>query len=264
MPFATFEDARVSFEIDGNGPPLVLVHGTGGNAETNWGALVDRFARHWTVIRPEYSGSGATTDGGGVLTAERVAGQILAVADAAGAKRFRLFGFSLGAAIAATIAGDHPDRVASLVLLAGFQNAADSRSRLQFGLWRDLIATDREAMARLAVMTGFSADALAAWPEDAVNEAVAQTLSGTDWPGMARQVDLDLTIDVSAAVRQIAAPTLVIGCTHDQMVPIAHSRALAGAIAGARYAELATGHLAPMEQPDKLADVVEDFLLSQP
>ncbi|MBB4302501.1 pimeloyl-ACP methyl ester carboxylesterase [Rhodobium orientis] len=264
MPFVTFEDARVSYKIDGNGPPLILVHGTGGNAETNWGALVERFARHWTVIRPDYSGSGATTDGGGALSAEGVAGQILAVADAAGAERFHLMGFSLGAAIAARIAGEFPDRVDSLVLLAGFQSAADSRSRLQFGLWRHLIATDREAMARLAVMTGFSPDALAAWPEDALAEAVAETLSGTDWPGMARQVDLDLSIDVSDSVRRIAAPTLVVGCTHDQMVPIAHSRALAGAIAGARYAELPTGHLAPMERPDGLADLVEDFLLRQP
>jgi len=47
------------------------------------------------------------------------------------------------------------------------------------------------------------------------------------------------------------------------MVPPAHARALAEAIPSARYAELPTGHLAPMEKPDALVDIVVSFLREQ-
>ncbi|MDO5631726.1 MAG: alpha/beta hydrolase [Paracoccus sp. (in: a-proteobacteria)] len=264
MPFASFKNAEISWKIDGSGPPLVLVHGTGGDADSNWGAIVGQLSRHWTVIRPEYSGSGATKDGGGVLRADDLAGQILAVADAAGAQSFHLMGFSLGAALAAKLAGDAPDRVLSLILLAGFQNTKDPRMQLQFRLWADLAARDRVTLARLILLTGFSPDALAAWTAPMVDEAVAGIVANTDWRGLARQVALDLDIDVSASIPGITAPALVIGCQYDHMVPVSQSRSLAARIAGADYQELPTGHLAPAERPDDLAALIKAFLKRQP
>lgn len=263
MPHVDCQGAQVAYKVDGSGPPLVLVHGTGGDAESNWGVFAERFGREWTVIRPDYSGSGATKDDGRPLTADYLTAQIIAAADAAGAETFHLLGFSLGAALAARIAGDRPGRVRSLILLAGFSSSADARLKLQFELWRDLIATDRQAMARLILLTGLSPDALAALGADGVGQAVEDTLAGADWDGMARQVELDLSIDVTESVARITAPSLVIGCTHDHMVPPSHAKALAAAIPSARYAELATGHLAPMEQPDAFAELVISFLREQ-
>ncbi|QDJ11587.1 2-hydroxymuconic semialdehyde hydrolase (plasmid) [Roseomonas mucosa] len=263
MPHVDCQGAQVAYTVDGSGRPLVLVHGTGGDAESNWGSFVERFGREWTVIRPDYSGSGATKDDGRPLTADYLTTQIIAAADAAGAKTFHLLGFSLGAALAAKIAGDHPDRVRSLILLAGFSSSADARAKLQFELWRDLIKTDRQAMARLILLTGFSPDALVALGADGLSQAVNDTVAGTDWEGMARQVELDLSIDVTESVARITAPSLIIGCTHDHMVPPSHARALAAAIPTARYTELETGHLAPMEQPETFAELVTTFLRDQ-
>ncbi|MFX6819264.1 alpha/beta fold hydrolase, partial [Acinetobacter baumannii] len=88
------------------------------------------------VIRPNYAGSGATRDDGGPLSVAGLAGQVLAAADAAGADRFDLLGFSLGAAVAAYLAGEQPGRVRKLILLAGFVSSADTRLTTQFELWR--------------------------------------------------------------------------------------------------------------------------------
>jgi len=260
MPRAECEGAQVAYRTEGAGFPLVLVHGTGGNSQTNWGAAVERFSREWRVIAPDYSGSGATTDDGRQLTTDYLAAQIVAVADAAGAKRFHLLGFSLGAALAMKIAGDHPERVSALVLLAGFQSSRDARMRLEFELWRDLIATDRKALVRLLLLTGFSPDWLSALGVDGVAQVMEDALATTNWEGMARQVELNLALDVSDSIACIVAPTLVIGCTHDHMVPPSHARALAEAIPNARYAELPTGHLAALEQPEALVELVQSFL----
>ncbi len=259
MFFTDYQGSRVACRRDGAGPPLVLVHGTGGDGETNWSALAEALSDRRTILRPDLSGSGATRDDGRPLTAEFLGGQVVAAADAAGADRFDLMGFSLGAAIAAVVAAAHHGRVRSLVLLAGFA-AADARLRLEFALWRDLIARDRRAMARLAVLTGFSAGALSRWDDATIDAAVEATLAGTDWDGMARQVALDLAIDVRDRLPHIRAETLVIACRDDQMVPPAHARALAAAIPAARTLELSTGHLAPMEDPPALADIVRTFL----
>lgn len=120
--------------VDGTGAGLVLVHGTGGSAEANWGHLVDRFAGRWTVIRPNYSGSGNTTDAGTSLSVEQLAGQLLAAAKAAGKVPFDLVGFSLGAAVAVVAAARAPDLVRSLVLIAGFADSTDSYLKLEFSL----------------------------------------------------------------------------------------------------------------------------------
>lgn len=190
---------------------------------------------------------------------ELFAAQVLAAIDHAGAERFALVGFSLGAAVAAQIAADHPERVRALGLIAGFAQA-DPRLRLQFDLWRDLIARDRAAMARLVLLTGFSPDALTSWGAPAVAQAVQETVDTQNWEGMARQTAVNLTLDVRPALARIKAPTLSIGCRHDHMVPPAHAKALATAIAGAAYRELPTGHLAPMERPDLTAAVLRDAL----
>ncbi|RVU36972.1 alpha/beta hydrolase [Hwanghaeella grinnelliae] len=259
MNFTTHDGARIAYRKDGKGPALVLVHGTGGDGESNFAALTALLSDDYTVIRPDYAGSGATVDDGRALTVSYLADQVLATMDALGVRKVHLLGFSLGAAIAAKIAADHPDRVVSLILLAGYASP-DARLKLEFELWRDLIARDRHAMARLVLLTGFSPDALASWGVDGVASAVEETLAGADWDGMARQVDLDLRMDIQDILPRIEAPTLVTGCTHDHMVPPAHAKALAVAIRNARYAELPTGHLAPMEQPDLLANQVRAFL----
>lgn len=250
----------VAYRVDGQGPGLVLVHGTGGDGDSHWGLLVERLSVGHKVVRPDCSGSGLTRDQGGALTLAQMARQVLAAADAAGLDRFDLVGFSMGAPIAITIAAESPQRVRSLTLLAGFASGADARLKLQFTLWRELIASDRRAMTQLAMLTGFSPAFLSSQTEAQLEAWVLAGLTLNNWEGMARQIELDLVLDVRPLLARVTPPTLVIGCTHDHMVPPAHARALAAAIAGARYVELDSGHLACLEQPEALSLLLLDFL----
>lgn len=261
MPYVDVGGARVAYRVDGQGPGLVLVHGTGGSAETSWTEVIDRLAARWTVVRADYAGSGDTVDGGGPLSLDALAAQVVAAADHAGLASFHVLGFSLGAVVAVKVAADHPERVRSVVPLGGFLSAADPRVQLQLRLWRHLIASDREAMTRLGLLTCFSPAYVARFDAAAIEQAVAEDLAATDWDGLARQVDLDLTLDVTAEAPRVCAPALVLGCRHDQIVPPDHARALAAAIPGAVYAELDSGHCAPLEAPEALLDLVEPFLL---
>lgn len=260
MAMVEVDGAKVFYRVDGDGPGLVLVHGTGGDGESNWGHLVERFTPYWKVVRPDYAGSGKTEDGGKPLHIRELAAQVIAAARDANATPFDLIGFSLGASLAAYIAAKYPEDVRAVVLLAGFASGDDGRMQLEFGLWRDLIHSERRAMARLVLLTGFSPDFLASLSPQQIEENIKVIVAGNQWEGMGRQVELDLSLDVSEQLNRITKPTLVIGCTHDHMVPPAHARALAAAISGARYAELNSGHLAPLERPDEFTQMVTDFL----
>ena len=151
-------DAQVGYRDSGGGAPLVLVHGTGGDGEANWGEVI-RHLPGRRILRPDYAGSGLTTDLSGRLTLDRLAGQVLATADHAGVETFDLVGFSLGAAVAVRLASRHPDRVRHLVSLGGFVTGMDPRSRLQFDHWIDLVARDREAGVLVVTTRSYAAAA---------------------------------------------------------------------------------------------------------
>lgn len=253
------DGAQVVFHVDGTGPGLVLVHGTGGDAESNWAGVVATLGVGRMVVRPNYSGSGETSDDCGPLTVAVLAAQVVAAASAAGAVPFDLVGFSLGSAVATFIAAEYPDVVRSLVLLAGFVET-DARQELQFGLWRDLIDADRSAMARLMLLSGFSPAHLAGFDTASLSTLTEDVVAAVNWSGMRRQVELDLVVDTRDQARRIELPTLIIGCERDQMVPIAHAKELAALIPGARYAQMSCGHLALMESPDEFVGLVLDFL----
>ncbi len=241
-------------------PDLILLHGTGGSAATNWEHLLaDLSAPGRRVIALNYSGSGATTDPGGPLQLVQLVGQALAVADAAGSAQFDVAGFSLGAVVAAELAATRPDRVRRAVLIAGWASSHDGRAPLQFALWQHLATTDPQALAALLTLTGFSPQFLSRRPERATAKLVATTLA-TLAPGLARQAELDARVDLADSAPHITAPTLVIGSDEDQMVPLAATRALAELIPGARYVELASGHLVLFEQPGELTELINDHL----
>lgn len=260
MPFASTATARIAYTCEGSGPGLVLLHGTGGDGFSNWGHLVRHFSDRYTVVCPDYAGSGASEDDGGELSVATLAEQAMAAAQAAGLTSFDLVGYSLGAVIAARIAAGHPALVRSLVLVAGFAGGPESRSQLQFRLWRDLIGSDRDAMARLILLTGFSPAFLSGQSADELDKRQAAILKFTRWEGMARQTELDLRLDIRAETARLNVPTRVIGCAQDQMVPVHLVRALASQIAGADYVEIDSGHLVTLEKPQEVVNAITTFI----
>jgi pimeloyl-ACP methyl ester carboxylesterase len=120
VPTVTAADGtKIAYEVSGSGPSLLLLHG-GGQTRTSWAerGYVDRLAKKFTVIRMDLRGSGDSgrPDTIGAYALDTVLADILAVADAAGAKRFHLYGFGHGASIGRYLAA-RSDRVISAVLV---------------------------------------------------------------------------------------------------------------------------------------------------
>jgi pimeloyl-ACP methyl ester carboxylesterase/DNA-binding CsgD family transcriptional regulator len=112
---------RVAYSASGAGPALLVDSGWATHLRSqlelySFGDFVGRLAERFTVIRYDKPGCGLSDREGIDLSFDGQVTAALAVADAVGAGRFRLFGASQGGQIAAAIAAGHPDRVEALVL----------------------------------------------------------------------------------------------------------------------------------------------------
>ncbi|WP_349295672.1 alpha/beta fold hydrolase (plasmid) [Thioclava sp. 'Guangxiensis'] len=250
------DGASVGYRDDGEGRPLVLVHGTGGDGEANFSGLMP-FLSGRRVIRPDYAGAGLTDDPAEALTLDRLAGQVLATVDHAGVESFDLLGFSLGAAVATRLAARQPARVERLVLVGGFVSGADPRSQFQFRHWADLARRDPPSLARLMLLTGFSRDFLAGMGD--MEAVVEEMVASSNWQGIARQAELDLLVDVSFDLKNIYAPALILGNQQDQMVDPKASITLADGIDCATLDWIDGPHLALMETPKPVAELLTRF-----
>jgi pimeloyl-ACP methyl ester carboxylesterase len=247
-------DADVAYEVQGEGDPLVLVHGSTGSG-AHWVQVVPGLADRFTVVVPDYAGGGATTDGGGPLSVDDLAAQVLGVADDVGAGRFGLAGWSLGAVVAAAAAAAAPERVSALTLVCGWA-VSDARMAFTFDLWRRLLAADKELFARYTFADGASRHLFELLGEGV--EALIAPTALSFAPGADRHADLDGRVDIADRLPAITAPTLVVGGIEDRWVPIEHSRHLAEAIAGARLVELESGHLVLAEKAAELTALLRE------
>ena len=109
----------LAYEVGGSGPALILVQGAG-ETRRAWQerGYADRLKKQFTVITFDRRGTG---DSGkpvrpDAYTLDTVLADILTVADAAGAKRFHVWGFGDGAAIVRYLAA-RSDRVISAVIV---------------------------------------------------------------------------------------------------------------------------------------------------
>jgi hypothetical protein len=134
------------------------------------------------------------------------------------------------------------------VLVAGWTHSEEPRLRLGLETWGRVMDADPELSAAQRPLMAFSPAFLSGLgAEGLAGMRAAAAASGTR-----RQIDLTLRVDIRDEVSRISAPTLVIGCSLDYLVPVENVRALQRAIPGSRYAELESGHVVFAERPEQL------------
>ena len=251
-------EAVVHYDRTGAGPALLLLHGTAASRE-QWAPLTALARDRFTVLAPDFSGSGRTSDHGGPVDVADLAAEAVAVLDHAGIGTAHVVGHSLGAVVAAQLAGTHPDRVRSAVLHAAWP-VTDVRQDAEFRYWLDLLETG--TFARMLPLMAFGPRY---WEQATAegNEQLVKTLTEMIQPGAARQIETDRGVDLRPVLGGITAPVLVLGGAHDRLITAGRQRELAAAIRHARLAWIDAGHGAPAELPDEFARLVLDFVAEQ-
>ena len=256
MPFAQTDDGvRIAYETHGNGKlKIILLHGWGGSA-SYWRDLVSHLnLEGLQLIAPSYRGHGDSDKPAKGYTLDEFAKDVLAVAEAAGAKRFVLVGFSMSGKFAQYIVVVHPERVLGLVLIAPVP-ASEFPVPADVGkAWCDT-QRDREAAFNTI---------LAPFTKIAVKRELTELF--LDDFAKAARVGLEETLNMCAVsfveqAKKIRVPTLVLAGSYDPLLtPDMLKSTIMTQLAGARMVPLACGHEVPQEMPEQTAALVEAFL----
>lgn len=248
----------LSYDIRGNGPGLVLLHANSSTGAGSWGTVLDELAARYTVVLPNFPGSGGTPLPDGPIDPDTVADQVVDTAEKAGLDRFVLGGASLGGPVAIRVAARHPERVTRLVTYNGYAKPHPTL-RLELELWASMLARGDSDVGKLLVSFTFSDAFLTAMTDEQVN-ALAAGMAAHAAPGTAAQVDLALRLDVRDDLGRIRVPTLVISATEDAHIPPSQSREIADGIAGARLVTVTGGHGSIIEDPKQTLSALLGFL----
>jgi aminoacrylate hydrolase len=248
VPTIPTERARIQYWKTGSGPAVILVQGAGVIGE-GWRPQINALKDRYTVLWIDNRGIGQSVITSGALRIEDMAADVLAVADVERLQEFHLVGHSMGGLIAQKVALTAPARVKSLSLLCTFlkgsQGATMSIPMLITAI-RSRVGSRR--MRRYAFVELVMPPAYLATVDRDELCAGLQGLFGrdlADQPSIVmQQVRAMAKFDVSPQLSKLAAiPTLVVSAEHDRIARPEYGRALAAAIPGATFTEIAdAGH----------------------
>jgi pimeloyl-ACP methyl ester carboxylesterase/DNA-binding SARP family transcriptional activator len=270
---AARDGVRIAYAAAGAGPPLVKAANWLSHLEFDWESPI---WRHWMrelcrehrLIRYDERGNGLSDWSAEELSLAAFVADLEAVIDAAGLKRYALLGISQGCAIAIAHAVRHPELVSGLVLYGGYAQGWRLRGdpheiEIQEAMltlvahgwgrpdptFRQLFTSQFFPGATLAQM-------------NALNELQRKSTSPENAVRLERAFG---DLDVSALVRHVLVPTLVLHARDDRVVPFEQGRLLATSIPGARFVPLeSVNHVLAEDEPawQRFRAEVHEFLTS--
>ena len=255
MATARNGEIEIVYETMGSSddPPLILVHGLGSSMLVWHDEMCAGFVdRGFFVLRMDHRDSGLSTvlPDGARYTLDDMAGDAIAVLDAAGCERAVVCGYSLGGMVAQMAAVVFPARVAGLVSIAshtGEPGVGDPTPEARAALTAPPAAAVSEQIE--ADLAGYRIWSSPEWRnEQAEREYLERSYRRAWHPGASeRQYQAAARSgDRSEALRSLDVPTLVIHGSGDTLIGPDAGRRTAELVPGAEYLEIeGMGHELP-------------------
>jgi 3-oxoadipate enol-lactonase len=248
---------KIVWEERGSGAPLLLIQGLG-YARWSWEPIVPRLAERYRVLFFDNRGIGESDKPEGPYTARAMADDALQVLDEAGVDRAHVLGASLGGMIAQELAVAAPERVDKLILCCTTPGGAATvpMPDVTVRLFAEAATLPPEVALRRFGENALASDAPPELVQALFERRVANPLDPAGW-----QAQAAAGIGFAGVNGAIAAPTLLVTGTEDNVVDARNSDVLAERIPGAEVERLeGAGHLFFWEQPDAFVRIVEGFL----
>lgn len=240
MPRISIGDCQIYYERHGAGFPVLFITGLSGYASF-WRDQIPAFSRSYDVIAYDHRGVGQSDQKGVASIIERLAGDAIGLMDALGVEKAHVIGHSAGGAVAQVLAIEHPQRVASIVIAAGWTKPD--------AYFRRFFALRKELLSQLGPASYIQANTLFLYPayfisanNEKLRQVEAQWLANFPPPEVtSARIDAIMAYDRTADLRRIRTPALVVAAQDDFITPAYFSEELARLIPGAEAKFFAHG-----------------------
>jgi pimeloyl-ACP methyl ester carboxylesterase len=243
------DDLTVRYQVGGQGPAVLLLHGWGGAIES-FAPVLDDLQRSYTVAAFDLPGFGKSSLPPSTWGSADYAHLTLKVMDRLHLERPHLIGHSFGGQVSIRLAATSPDRVGKLVLVcsAGIRTKPALATRLKrrtarLGRW-------------LAVYGG--------WMGEKLRAEIYRRVQSPDYanagplrPTLVRVINEDLT----PLLALVTSPTLLVWGEQDRDVPLAAAQVMTRLLPAARLVVFEhAGHFAYLDQFERFRLLVGRFL----
>jgi pimeloyl-ACP methyl ester carboxylesterase len=233
----------------GEGPPLLVLHDSLGNL--GWLPLYERLAGSFSVVVPDLPGYGRSERPDWARSARDLAILVLQLLDRLGVGQVRVVGMGFGGFVAAEMATMQQGRLSGLVLVGA----------------TGLHAREGEVLDQMLIgfaeygLTGFR-DASVFQELFGANELPPDVYElwdfGTEMTARVCWKPWMYSDQLPALLGEVRVPTLVVWGEADRVVPLDVGRRFVEILPEARLEVLAgAGHFVDLEEPDRLAELIE-------
>ena len=267
----------ISYRQRGNGSPIVFVHGVGVNGDL-WRSVVPRLAGGHRCITPDlpWGSHSIPLEPDADLSLPGMARITADFLEALDLDDVAIVANDTGGAVAQALVGQHPDRIARLVLTScdAFekfpptpQKYLEVMARSRLLTWIVAYTARFKPIQRLPTAYGFvtsrpmPVDIMRSFTDPIrLNPGVRR-----DFRRMLRAVDTKYTFEAAARLTGFDKPALVLWAENDKIFPREHGRRLAGLLPRGEFKLIPDSRtFIPEDQPELLAAAIEDFLAAHP
>lgn len=261
MPHAEANGQRLYYEEHGQGEPLLLVMGLGGD-RVAWTLQVREFEKRFRVVSFDNRDVGQSSPAEYDYEIGDMADDTLALADALGIDSFHLVGASMGGAISQELALRAPERVRTLTLAVtwgGYGAIGELRTKT----WGpQVMRASREERVDELMMRCYSEEF---FENPRAAHHMRRLILDNPYPqapeAFVRQMAACGRHETRDRLGELSMPVHVIAAEHDMMVPPWKSAELAELIPGAELTVLERApHLANVERADDFNRAVLTFI----
>ena len=262
MPFVENQGARIYWDEQGHGPPILLIMGLS-YPSYMWHRTRPALSAHYRTVAFDNRGVGRSEVPPGPYPIALMASDAAAVMDAAGIERAHVFGISMGGMIAQEFALQYPKRVLSLILgctAAGGPTAVRAEPEAaQMLMTRDKMSPEQALEAPVPFIYDSTT------PRERIDEDLAIRRAWFPRPeAYTAQLQGILAWEAYSRLSGIAVPTLVIHGESDRLVPPGNGKLIAERIPGAKLVMIPhASHLFLTDQTEVSNDVILKFLNEQ-
>jgi pimeloyl-ACP methyl ester carboxylesterase len=272
LEYVSIHGHVVGFRRGGSGRAILFLHGMAGSSLT-WVPVMSRLRSRFAVLAPDLVGHGHSAKPAGDYSLGNLASWTRDLLDVLGIERVTLVGQSYGGGVALQFAYQFPERCERLVLVDSGGLGRDVNWILRLValpgadlvmpiLFPSFMANFGDRIARLAGRLGLqNASALESWrayrslidPE--TRSAFVRTTRSVIEPG-GQAVGANERLYLTGRI-----PILIVWGERDRIIPVSHAYAAFEALPHSRLEIIpGVGHFPQAEDPEKLADLVRDFV----